>query len=305
MHNTRNLPIIIRLNKLIAYARNMLKKIFKAAKKAAPVIGAGLGFLYGGPALGGALSTGLGAGLGSLVGGRSPQESLRNALLGGAAGFGASRFLGLTPGAGLGGLLGGAGTAGGLTVTPGGVGAANAQAAASMKAAGIKNLAGSPLAKANALQKAAAFVKAKPLTSAAILAGGAGLLGAGKEEKKNPMMEDVYGTMDPFPNLGQADIMPSSIIPFSQYGPNLMRRKNGGIINLQRGGFPRKNGKIAGPGTETSDDIPAMLSDGEFVINAKTVRGLGQAMGGKGKQDTRDRGSKFLYSLQEKYGGKA
>jgi len=27
-------------------------------------------------------------------------------------------------------------------------------------------------------------------------------------------------------------------------------------------------------------------------------------MGGKGKQDTRDRGSKFFYSLQDKYGGK-
>ncbi len=301
LHNTRNLPIIIRLNKLIAYARNMLKKIFKAAKKAAPVIGAGLGFLYGGPALGGALSTGLGAGLGSLVGGRSPQESLRNALLGGAAGFGASKFLGLTPGAGLGGLLGrtaplvGTGTTGGAVssgLIPGTAG--KLSVAAPGKAVG-----------ANALAKAAAFVKAKPLTSAAIIAGGAGLLGAGKEEKKNPMMDDVFGTMDPFPNLGQADIMPSSIIPFSQYGPSLMGRKNGGIINLQRGGFPRKNGKIAGPGTETSDDIPAMLSDGEFVINAKTVRGLGAAMGGKGKQDTRDRGSKFLYSLQENYGGKA
>tara|TARA_R100001510_G_C7635056_1_gene193366 strand:- start:537 stop:1379 length:843 start_codon:yes stop_codon:yes gene_type:complete len=280
----------------------MLKKIFKAAKKAAPVIGAGLGFLYGGPALGGALSTGLGAGLGSLVGGRSPQESLRNALLGGAAGFGASRFLGLTPGAGLGGLLGGAGTAGGLTVTPGGVGAANAQAAASMKAAGIKNLAGSPLAKTNALQKAAAFVKANPLKSAAIVAGTAGLLGAGKEEDRTDPRPSVYGTMDPFRDLGQADIMPNKLIPFSEYGANF---RNGGIVNLSTGGFPRKNGKIAGPGTETSDDIPAMLSDGEFVINAKTVRGLGAAMGGKGKEDTRDRGSKFLYSLQENYGGKA
>ena len=48
-----------------------------------------------------------------------------------------------------------------------------------------------------------------------------------------------------------------------------------------------------------------MLSDGEFVVNAKTVRGLGAAMGGKGTEDNRDRGSKFLYSLQNKYGGKA
>ena len=35
--------------------------------------------------------------------------------------------------------------------------------------------------------------------------------------------------------------------------------------------FPRKNGPIYGPGTETSDDIPAMLSDGEFVMTAKAV----------------------------------
>lgn len=287
----------------------MLKKIFKSAKKlvqkAAPVIGAGLGYLYGGPALGGALGSGLGAGIGSLVGGRSPQESLRNALLGGAAGFGATKFLGMTPGAGLSGLLSRAGTTGGLTFTPGGVGAANAQAAASMKAAGIKNLAGSPLAKANALQKAAAFVKTRPLTSAAILAGATGLMGSEQEQKDSEMMPGVFGTVDPFKNLGAATTMPVTTIPFSQYGPNLINRRDGGIIGLSEGGnFPRKNGKIAGPGTETSDDIPAMLSDGEFVINARTVRGLGQAMGGKGKEDTRDRGSKFLYSLQEKYGGK-
>ena len=290
LHNTRNLPIIIRLNKLIAYARNMLKKIFKAAKKAAPVIGAGLGFLYGGPAMGAALSTGLGAGLGSLVGGRSPQESLRNALIGGAAGFGASKFL--TPGAGLSGLMAS--------------GSKPVYTDAIMRE-GIKKgvVDRGALVTPNVLQKTLGFVQRNPIKTALAVAGGAGLLGAGKEEKKNPMMEDVYGTMDPFPNLGQADIMPSSIIPFSQYGPSLLAKKNGGIINLQRGGFPRKNGKIAGPGTETSDDIPAMLSDGEFVINAKTVRGLGAAMGGKGKQDTRDRGSKFLYSLQENYGGKA
>ena len=34
-------------------------------------------------------------------------------------------------------------------------------------------------------------------------------------------------------------------------------------------------GAINGPGTPTSDSIPAMLSDGEFVMNAKAVRGAG------------------------------
>jgi len=37
----------------------------------------------------------------------------------------------------------------------------------------------------------------------------------------------------------------------------------------------RRNGLTEGPGTETSDDIPAMLSDGEFVTNAEANRGIG------------------------------
>ena len=113
--------------------------------------------------------------------------------------------------------------------------------------------------------------------------------------------------MDPLRDLDDAGIGGVRRVPFSEYS----RLAMGGEINglkqagLSEGGFPRKNGKIAGPGTETSDDIPAMLSDGEFVVNARTVRGLGQAMGGTGKEDTRDRGSKFLYRLQKNYGGKA
>jgi len=37
----------------------------------------------------------------------------------------------------------------------------------------------------------------------------------------------------------------------------------------------RPGGPSVGPGTETSDDIPAMLSDGEFVQTAKANKGLG------------------------------
>jgi hypothetical protein len=43
----------------------------------------------------------------------------------------------------------------------------------------------------------------------------------------------------------------------------------GGIMDLQNGGESK------GPGTGTSDSIPAMLSDGEFVMTAKAVRGAG------------------------------
>jgi hypothetical protein len=45
--------------------------------------------------------------------------------------------------------------------------------------------------------------------------------------------------------------------------------KGGGVMDLQDGGESK------GPGTGTSDSIPAMLSDGEFVMTAKAVRGAG------------------------------
>ena len=64
--------------------------------------------------------------------------------------------------------------------------------------------------------------------------------------------------------------------------------------------FPRMNGPISGPGTETSDDIPAMLSDGEFVVNAKAVRGVGKLNGADGsKEEQRRNGARMMYALQQ------
>ena len=42
-------------------------------------------------------------------------------------------------------------------------------------------------------------------------------------------------------------------------------------------GFRRMSGRIYGPGTETSDSVPALLSHGEFVIRAASVRKFGEA----------------------------
>ena len=79
--------------------------------------------------------------------------------------------------------------------------------------------------------------------------------------------------------------------------------RNGGIISLAEGSetnFPRKNGQMSGPGTERSDDIPAMLSDGEFVVNAKAVRGIGRLFNGKikDKKNARREGARAMYALQ-------
>ncbi len=79
--------------------------------------------------------------------------------------------------------------------------------------------------------------------------------------------------------------------------------QSGGLAALAQGGdvdFPRMNGPIDGPGTETSDDIPAMLSDGEFVVNAKAVRGVGRMNGaGKSKEEQRREGARMMYALQK------
>ena len=45
----------------------------------------------------------------------------------------------------------------------------------------------------------------------------------------------------------------------------------GGVAELDL----REGGESIGPGTGTSDDIPAMLSDGEFVMTAAATKGAG------------------------------
>lgn len=66
------------------------------------------------------------------------------------------------------------------------------------------------------------------------------------------------------------------------------RAATGGQMDKE---FPRKTGPINGPGTGTSDDIPAMLSDGEFVFTAKSVRNLGDG--------SRRKGAKRMYAMMK------
>ena len=57
--------------------------------------------------------------------------------------------------------------------------------------------------------------------------------------------------------------------------------------------FARGGGAVNGPGISTSDSIPAMLSDGEFVMNAKAVRGAGDG--------DRKAGAKRMYDMMRKF----
>ena len=67
------------------------------------------------------------------------------------------------------------------------------------------------------------------------------------------------------------------------------RKAEGGIASIQD--FTA-GGHAMGPGTGTSDSIPAFLSDGEFVMTANAVKGFG---GGN-----REQGAQKLYSMMEK-----
>mgnify|MGYP003124682783 CR=1 FL=1 len=68
--------------------------------------------------------------------------------------------------------------------------------------------------------------------------------------------------------------------------------KGGGISD-----FPEKDGMINGPGDGQSDDIPAMLSDGEFVMTKQAVMAAGNG--------DRKQGTKAMYDMMNSLEDKA
>ena len=98
------------------------------------------------------------------------------------------------------------------------------------------------------------------------------------------------------------------------YGGSVMPMAYAEGGNVAMEDFERKNGFIDGPGTETSDDIPAMLSDGEFVMTGQAVRGAGSfdmnnnqgilTLTPNGGPD-RENGTELMYQLMEAFSGQA
>lgn len=103
------------------------------------------------------------------------------------------------------------------------------------------------------------------------------------------------GINQPYNTAANYNFMNSS--PY--YQPQRFYNMGGPVMGYEQGGFPRKMGHIEGPGTGTSDSIPAMLSDGEFVLTAKAVKGIGNG--------SRRAGAKKLYrmmhAMEKKAGG--
>ena len=75
--------------------------------------------------------------------------------------------------------------------------------------------------------------------------------------------------------------------------------KDGTYVDAQE--FPEREELVTGPGGERGDKIPAMLSDGEFVVNAEAVRGMGVAAGADPQDEYQQRleGARQMYALQK------
>ena len=268
-------------------------------KKILPVVTGAVGFALGGP-----LGASIGAGLGSAARGDNPANIATSALMG----FGLGSL-----GAGAG-LVGGKGfgafgqSVGSLTGLGGQAAATAAPTNASAMAAGQQGaLQATKAAEQSLLQKAGQFIMDKPLTSGILGLGALGALGSFDEEEEGvdvaPLPEP--GSIAPLDmRTPDATYYDPSTGGYGAAAPTYRPLAEGGELDTDD--FPRKVGQIDGPGTEKSDDIPAMLSDGEFVMTAAAVRGLG-ALNGADKDDKleqRRKGAKMMYEMMDKFESK-
>ena len=129
-----------------------------------------------------------------------------------------------------------------------------------------------------------------------MLAAGTGVMAlAGGFDQKNPKVEGGVDTSRYPPVRVGMPMSPGQLPNYFYPGydpliPTQMAAQGGEM-------FPRRTGQISGPGTGTSDDIPAMLSDGEFVMTADAVRGAGNG--------SRQQGVTRMYDMMRKFEGGA
>jgi hypothetical protein len=100
-------------------------------------------------------------------------------------------------------------------------------------------------------------------------------------------------TKNPYLGSGREDGQPfyANINKYYSDATEAAGMKRGGVMD-----FPEKDGMIDGPGNGQSDDIPAMLSDGEFVMTKQAVMAAGDGDREKGTK----RMYEMMYSLQDK-----
>lgn len=295
---------------------SIFKNLGKSLKKAAPLIGAGLGFYFAGPAgLSAGMGTALGSGIGTLIGG----GDIEDALMAGALGYaGGSMAQGYLP------QYGQAATKGMFASNAAKAAAAQKQAAFSKMAAGappgmMPQISTAPAGGSSILGGIGDFMAENKLLSAGLGIGALGLLSGGMEEEdvatpyretregrpyetkvKGPITGTTY-------NLANEDEVEAYNNELLQLREKSFKYKDGGDVYTGNGNVPetypnKPGGELKGPGTGTSDSIrvgvydsqgnyqgPGALSDGEFILTARAVRGAGNG--------DRDIGAARMYDM--------
>ena len=275
---------------------SLVEGVGDTINEALPTIGAAVGYAYGGPAF-----AALGSGLGTAAqGGRSTKDILVNAALAYGAGKVAPSFGIESQGAnfgqeGIGSFLPDVSGfklnpfSDPLDPSPFAKGGADTPITDLTKTGGggiMDSLAGISLGDA-------------ALGAAAGLGLGALMGGGQPEDDDTPerpypkgeafgTVQDQEGTVyqiaDPEQLAEYNKMMQQYQRPGFEYDlSSVIRAKHGGSFD------ELVDGEVKGPGTGTSDSVPAKLSDGEFVLTAKAVRGAGAG--------DRDIGAAGLYDM--------
>jgi len=278
-----------------------------------PTLGAVAGFAVGGPT-----GAAIGSGLGTFAqGGRSTEDILINSALAFGAGSVAQGF-GIQPStqtSGIGRFIpetsGFTGFGGGAAATTSG------SSGLSPDAAGFYGSGGEQYMAENASKLAGAggggiadffggldasdYLMAGSLGLGALgLAGGLGGQGEGEAVPDRPQPKgEAFGTVQDREGKVYEIDDPVQLAEYNRkireyQDPDFRYETDRFVIptvSMAHGGSfdTPVDGEVKGPGTGTSDSVPAKLSDGEFVLTAKSVRGAG---GGD-----RDIGAARLYDM--------
>ena len=228
----------------------IFRDITKTLKKAAPIIGGTIGFALGGPT-----GAAIGSGIGSLASGRSVEESLVNAAMGYGIGS-AAKYAGFGTGTGTGmerflpsykgNAAFGFGTPSSLPSPP------PSRPISAVKSSG------------NGIMD---FMSNNKMLTGSLALAGAGLLAGKEKETPNNSEMRAYGPYQSRLGVGR--------IGDARYNLNDESERKAYFKANQNRGIFADGGEVEGPGTGTSDSVPARLSDGEFVVTAQAVRGAG------------------------------
>ena len=273
---------------------SLVANVGDTINEALPAIGAAVGYAYGGPAF-----AALGSGLGTAAqGGRSTKDILLNSALA----FGAAKVapsFGINPqedfgGEGIGSLLP---DVSGFQPNPFSGGTSSPLEVSGDLSEGQTALSGDSGGIASLLKGASLgdIALAGSLGLSAL-----GLLGGEPEPDDRPDRPypkgEAFGTVQDqdgkFYEIADPEQMKEYNRKMREYQDPKFRYDTDNIVVTAKDGGSFDDfieGEVKGPGTGTSDSVPARLSDGEFVLTAKSVRGAG---GGD-----RDIGAARLYDM--------